>query len=701
MANYINHFNHIVRHPPYYHRRYERDLPEGEEGRFQVKRWALLALPFLGLYRPIATALSLSLGACRTVTHLSSVFAAGREREWKRGAREMAQTSLAVCAVGGTLFNSTLGLAVTNGTDALFSLCRTGQHFYRGEYVQAGEEAVQVASSAFYLGTMLTGSLQIILISTLLQAGISLYQARKEYAAGRYPEAIAKMAMGTIRLYQAKNYAEFIQRQKILLSLLEARVRKGKEVSCLWGSPIADLKEKIQERRVVMTDAEKKEYDFGAHFHGFGKGLVKGENLAFRTKVVAGKSVAELDFKVNHLFRTKMAAAIQNLEGMSGQEVREALALTGSHAQNIKIEKTKFPVGSLHIGSAYKITLDGLGTIQVGASPEYPNLHDRVLVQADKEKTLYDFHEMLSFLDLDDVLHLSTQEDRDRLKIGHLFHYFSPREALSFERSEAFFTLPVDQLREEIIKQSPQMKEVFATHLANMREREILPGRVRYEIPGIAERAHALGARALTASVTGAYEDKTLYSRVASMLKMGMLSSETRFSNGVRAEGMSRSADFSTGGADSVFTQMLTEKNCREQMRLDDLFYYNKVQLLISLDALETGSYQYHEDSFGTRKIEHSRALYLTRPNLQEFIVEQQGAPHVYSGNEVMLKERVAPSYIKGLIVPDVQTREDLLAHLRLHEIVQKGPGGGESILNTPVERFIRVGTRVTADLIA
>ena len=156
-------------------------------------------------------------------------------------------------------------------------------------------------------------------------------------------------------------------------------------------------------------------------------------------------------------------------------------------------------------------------------------------------------------------------------------------------------------------------------------------------MPGLAKQAHALGARAITAAVTGAYTNNELFDRVASMLKMGMLSTETRYTNNINAKGLSASADFWTGGADRVFAQMITEKNCKDGMGLDKLYYYSKVQMLISLDALETGTYQYPHDSFGTRKVD-PWSPYTHRPSITEFINHQQNSPWVYGGHEVMFR---------------------------------------------------------------
>lgn len=383
MAQQINHFNHTTKTPPFYQRRYDHDLPkvEGEpDWQALTKRVMLLTLPFISMYRPIGSAISLTMGATRCATHLNE--AANAKSESLKAPVELLQSMLAIYALAATLLSSTLGLLVTSGADTLISAGSVCGHLSKGEYVLAGEESLQTVGSALYMGTMVSGSLEIVLVSTLLQAAICLYQARREFSEGRYPEAVAKMVMGSVRLYQAKNTVHLIQKRNYFLTVqkftdLMARAKKGSEIRHLIDSPLVDLKKKIEERQTGL----------GSNFHGFGKELVKGDNLSFRTKVVDGKEVTELDFKVNHVFRDKIQVLLNELQGMKQNEIQKILSISGSHAKGIKVEMGSFPIGSLEIGPAYKVSLEGLGSIQIGGSKDFPTLNDRVIVQMDAKRT--------------------------------------------------------------------------------------------------------------------------------------------------------------------------------------------------------------------------------------------------------------------------------------------------------------------------
>lgn len=704
MTNYINYYSHKAATPSYYQRNFARDLPKDEkedpEWMALGKRATQIALPFVSLYRPLGSAISLTMGTARCLTHISGTIEAQKDGDAKKAAQQMVQLCLAVMALAGSYFNFTLGLFLTTGQECILSAANTLQHLQEGEFDKAGEHLLQGVSNAFYLAIMFTGSLEITCASMVVQALLSFYQARQEFAQERYAEAGAKIVMGMIRCNQAKSTYDVIQRKNYLLAMnkqlaqLFERAKNGKEVEHLIDNPLNDLDGKIKEKQVILTDDKNKEFDFGSHFHGFGKETVKGANLSFRTTVVNGKNVTELDFKVNHVFRDRLGKLIGELQSFKKDDLQVLLTAANSHATGIKVTSVPYQVSkTLNLGSAYKVDFEGLGSLYVGGSTTKPNLFDRVIVRMDEGRNIYELHEMLSFMKLDDAVRVSSQEDILRLKIGHLFRTFCPREATPFERTEAFFTMPVGKLQEEIVKKAPAMKGIFDDYLSKMQAREILPGRVRYGITGLADKAHELGARALTAAVTGAYTDGELFHRIGSMLKMGMISSEMRYTNGLAVSGMSVSADFNTGGADSVFTQMLTEKNCKDHMPFNALNYNSKVRMLISLDALETGTYQYPFDGFGSRTPYYFGDIYKNRPGIQEFV---NGA-NVYlnPGHEVMVKERIPPSLFKGLIVSDAATRNNLLDYLRKCQIVQKD-NGIEKILGIDINQFIRVGTHVS-----
>jgi hypothetical protein len=202
----------------------------------------------------------------------------------------------------------------------------------------------------------------------------------------------------------------------------------------------------------------------------------------------------------------------------------------------------------------------------------------------------------------------------------------------------------------------------------------------------------------------GAHSDKELYDRVTSMLRIGMLATTVRHDNNFGRHGLGGGGvDYVSGGADSVYTQLLTEKMVQDQREFEDFRYESEVRLLISLEALELGSYQYHTDALGNRMYRDAESefnwwwwrepeSYRDRKNILEFIRSEQTTFN--NGHEVMLKERIAPSFFQGLIVNDEETKKALIKHLESAGLIENG-----LLLGKPLDKFIHISESVTEEL--
>jgi|GEM_PF-1181465 len=724
MQNKIDYYLHKVFTPPFYHRQYEKDLPQDKTSDSYLeiaKRSAHIALPFLSLYQPVGRALSLSMGSVRVLSSGVGVVSANSLQE---SAQQVLQVGLAILALSGTLYNFTLGLYLTTGADLTANLVKILERLYQLQYKEAGEELLQALSSGIYLAIMMTGSLEIVLASLLIQAFVSFIQAREEWSQGRMPEALAKTLMGMIRLYQGQQQIGIIQRRNDLrrqYATFVKRIQEGRKVDHLYDQPIVlggepqDMKRhplehldaRMKANRALLEDADGQQHDFGSHFYGYGKQKVKGMNITFREE--GGHTT--LEFKVNHAFRDRLQGIIDDLTNASEKDLSDLLHMYGSHVEGISIQQRRVAADDAwwmtpEVDAAHEIYLKGLGKISIGASKDVVNLYDRVTVQVDEGKNLYDFHEALSFLNLDDALKVSAQEDVDRMKMGHLFRMFATKEATLFERSDPFFDLPLNEFKQEILKRSPGMAGVFDQWLSKMELRETLPGKMRWAVDGLSDEIQKNGAKGLTAAVMGDWwwgdnADESLYRRVASMLKMGMISHETRDRNDYGENGLGWGMDYYSGGADSVFTQIVTTNN----ESFDEYMYQSPARFTFSPKALEMGTYQYHSDNFGNRNFDATDDLfwfqddYLKRNNILDFTTVER--LNFFGDNEVMFKDRIPPEYFTGIVVQDEETRQGLLAYLREKEIIQKDAQGRETILSRIAEDFIYVGNTIKDQMFA
>ena len=89
-------------------------------------------------------------------------------------------------------------------------------------------------------------------------------------------------------------------------------------------------------------------------------------------------------------------------------------------------------------------------------------------------------------------------------------------------------------------------------------------------------------------------------------------------------------------------------------------------------------------------------AQYPSRLNILEFAEKLCGAATRdewgrFRAHEVMVKERLDPSYIEGMWIEDERTKSGLVGYLRSCGLVHRDDSGEETILNIPVDQFIHV----------
>jgi len=433
---------------------------------------------------------------------------------------------------------------------------------------------------------------------------------------------------------------------------------------------LVELSQKVQnQKEVIFTDEQGNEFNFGSHFHGYGKGVVKGMNLCVKRK----NGQFELTFNLNKPFRAQLQKTIhpsfyllQNLFG----------AVFGKK-KNLNFKTTSNWNGN---DDAYVATFKNGSRFYVGKHKAKPTQWDRVCVTG---KTLNDINQALDEVNLGKVLKKSSSDDIQRLKIAQLFRTFYPKNSTSFEIQKRFYHLPSENLKKEITKIQPKMKKIFDNYLPNMVPTPILPGRMRYTMPGLAENLRKKGAYGLRATLTGvnSHQQETFH-RIAMIIKMGMLSTEFRFFNGIQKTGMSSYTDFEFGSSDSVFTRLITKSS-------DDSNW--GVSLLLPLEALETGTYQYHTDKYGSRhKNGASKNFYKVRPGIEEFVEKEAFSSS--DSNEVMIKERAKPFKI---LLSSEQTKQGLVSYLKKHNIITLDQQGHEKINGIDVDQFLLVGTKV------
>ncbi len=690
----------------------------------QIKRLAAAALPLVSLYQPIGKFVSISSTSLRILTNAYVIFI--HKKSQKVLHPYVLQAALGTVALAGTFFHFKICLLTTNFADVVHSAIELGRNAKdQSEKKKNIKDALQLLAAVSYGTTLVAGSLEIILISYLIQIVLQAYLGQQDLQNGRFIEGICKLIMGIARSYQTKNIYHLIQKRNDffkdqVFQEFFSRIRKRQQAYQLLRHRLAgNLSESVENQDVKIEGLDADVHSAGACFHGYGKSLVKGMNIVFKNVEEDGKEFVELKFKISYAHRAKLQQVLDNLENLPEEKIQEFLKLAGSQADNITIntkscsDPAKFDCWDEFFGlkEMFYVDIASLGSIFIGCDSRHLGLYNQVVVKIEKNKNLFDLYEMLSLLGLEDAVLESVEEDVQRLKLGHLYHNMFPKEAYKLDREDVYADLSVAKLKAEMIKRAPEAKAVFERYLDKMQLEELLPGMKRYAISGLEKEAYEIGGRFLAVNII-ADNKKDIVKRTASILKTGLFSANLKEELGFSFKGLNGGFSNMIGGSDGVFAQLITENACKAKMDVDELEYswFNgKMILLIDLQALRIGTYQYHTDNFGDKRAFDSicdsdsdsdfeddeywiSESYPTRENILEFIKREN--EDFSEENEVIVFGRVLPQWIKGVIIQNEQLRQELITFLIHQKIVVDG-----QILGQKVASFFHVTDHFSENL--
>jgi hypothetical protein len=653
------------------------ELPEKCQGKTwaeQAKFLTELAIPFISLCKPAAGALSLGMGTWN-VAQYGALMIWGKPEN--RGVHALA-LARGVALLGATYFQHKALVIASSLSDLIHNLSL----LYQAPPENRGEPFGRCLLAALHLLTALQPcSLQWQMASLVVQALFEFYQAfqvEKKPTDLGYERALtmtAKVAMGGIRLYQAGLFLEEIQRQHDAKNReAPKKLKADEEAAREKNRSLSNLREQIEQKRVVLQDPIKGEkYDFGAFFHGYGKGMVRGDILRFQTKTAEdGTTWTQLAFKINQFHFAKLKTFLKS----QGSFPHCQSGIRNIPCQDLLTNrKCKIELSDLDEINGIKISLEGHQEIDA-------------------------FQRALPSLGLDQAVEPSSPEDLQKTKLLFLLENFYPQTADKLRKEEDCFAFSLEELRQKIIATAPPMKNLLDHY--TVQEQEIFPGCVRLSIP-IEKEVYALGGRALTAiMVEDDFKDDKEFSvtlpseevhAVANIVKNGLLSQEQRAESGLKREG------YSDGNPEVNFTQMIWERDVKNRTEIDSLGYSEsgEVRFYFSLSALNRGSYQYNRDFDGVNK----GKVYENRKNIFDFM---ENFPfrrkEAVRAHEFMLADRILPEEIQGMSVPSKKVKEQIVECFRTGGLIQTDNLGQELINGIPVDQFLSTEERLPLNII-
>lgn len=455
----------------------------------------------------------------------------------------------------------------------------------------------------------------------------------------------------------------------------------------------------------------------GLHLQPLNTSLFKNHTLAIYKREYGKDKPHQLHVctKLNHSARAQIQSSLNWIKAHP-KELLKVLPegfCTGVSVQTEDcIYQGRIPIGSkswegpfsTNIGSyGYKLSdkilkpvqvidFKGVGKIKIGNNLDILSEYNKLSIELEPglpdDQAAAKLNILFATLGLGVVSATSRSEDIARIKIMQLFRAYYPKEAHAFEREAKSFEESIDSLQARIEAQVPDMKDKFKHYLIDHPEliyqQEVYPGQFTWSIKGLAQEAREAGALGLMAGVGNAGESAHDASKmIISILKLGALSTQDRFQMGITAQGVSAEDDLRSGGAESVFTRMITQG----MQNLKIFAFQGKMQVLYDLDLVERVGFAYSKDKFGSKKPKK----YQKRFNIVNLVKQIETNPAAFNENEVCIRNRVAPQFIKAIKVESDKDKAVLIAALKSEGLVTK-KSGKEVINGIPLDKFIVVG---------
>jgi len=122
-----------------------------------------------------------------------------------------------------------------------------------------------------------------------------------------------------------------------------------------------------------------------------------------------------------------------------------------------------------------------------------------------------------------------------------------------------------------------------------------------------------------------------------------------RFEAGNIVYGISSQTDLEKGGGQGSFTKVITKKSIDEADEINNFPLKGKLQILYDLEPTARGGYGYDDDQCGTKAPEE----YANRNTLTHLTDIIQKDKYARIANEYLVKNRIPPTYIRGIVVQD------------------------------------------------
>ncbi len=452
------------------------------------------------------------------------------------------------------------------------------------------------------------------------------------------------------------------------------------------GHPLSNVR--------ALTDVERTNQSVakGIFVSNLNGGNLKNGVVKVSRRNMGREAITKLSFKVSYPARKELNQHLQaiqdNLDDFKStvcSQICEEVIISKTQEGFAPFHDNNFhPEEALEIDDGETIEIDfvNVGKVRIGANPSIGCSYNQIELEFSKEPDVNDVQKILNAIGLGIDLGTSLPEDMERRKVMGMFHNHFPRQAYEFENRAETYNLDIEALKKAVCVLEPRMEEVFSyyeEHPEMISEQEIFPGMNGMAFLDIPEKVREAGGVGLILGVPYG----NVAPRVAAMLKTGPLATQSRYDAGLLVNGASSSFDYASGGGDSVFTRMVTETSIEDEVSITMYPLSGQAQILIDLDVLARGGYAFTEDVYGQKNRFDMHEEYANRDTLWECTAQVNDSLRNLYRNEYMIKQRIPPSYIRGVVVSEESTKQKIIEALESE--------GMTTVNGKSLEEFIHV----------
>jgi hypothetical protein len=388
--------------------------------------------------------------------------------------------------------------------------------------------------------------------------------------------------------------------------------------------------DKVQGQRVNVRKIEDPELGEGIEIN---LKLRRGENMQEVEELIKAKGGGEADFEIQTMKDRGDGTLKIDPEGT----------------------KTKFT------GKAWELKDEGKYTVELMDNSAAQAVRGTVRIRVfgrDKEELAANAKKAVEDTGLGTAVEDSTPDFRMRLNKMRALWQANPKGGQDFAHQD-ISKIPMKDI-DDALKDAGISNE----RIAELSTEKVFPGHFTTVNPKQSEEYEAHGVKYLFSGVRKK-------EHIVSILKSdGMMGTMERYQQGIIFNGASSAQDLKTGGADYVFTRMVTPNAAGK--KISSSYGAGNYQLKFKPDILDrTDWFAYNSDEYGNTKDKKFEER-LTGKALVDS-VDDGGNGRFATSNEVMFQRGIPNSDIAGIMTGSQQKKEELIVALTEAGITEVG----------------------------